>query len=141
MNETTITLTGHLTADVELRFTQSGTAVANFTVATNPRRFDKATGGYVDGEPLFLRCTAWKQLAENAAESFRRGDRVIVVGALRTNNYETREGDKRNSIELIVTEMGASVQFAQVKIAKPARTGAAAAADAHSGGHDEQPPF
>ncbi len=141
MNETTITLTGHLTADPELRFTQSGTAVTNFTVATNPRRFDKTTGGYVDGEPLFLRCTAWKQLADNAAESFRRGDRVIVAGALRTNSYETREGDKRSSIELTVTEMGASVQFAQITISKPARTDSAAAADAHSGGHDEQPPF
>src|SRR5947209_226786 len=136
MNETTITLTGHLTGDVELRFTQAGTAVANFTVATNPRRFDKTTGGYVDGDPLFLRCTAWKQLAENTAESFRRGDRVIVVGALRTNHYETRDGDKRSSIELTVTEIGASVQFAQIKIVKPARTGAASAADAHPGGDD-----
>jgi single-strand DNA-binding protein len=144
MNETTITVTGHLTADVELRFTQSGTAVANFTVATNPRRFDKATNGYVDGEPLFLRCTAWKQLAENTAESFRRGDRVIVAGALRTNSYETSAGEKRSSIELTATEVGASVLFARVKVTKLTRTSTGGGADSPAKGYgyaDDEPPF
>lgn len=144
MNETTITVTGHLTADVELRVTQSGTSVANFTVATNPRRFDKATNGYVDGEPLFLRCTAWKQLAENTAESFRRGDRLIVTGALRTNSYETSAGEKRSSIELTATEVGASVLFAQVKVTKLTRASTGGGTDSPAKGYgyaDDEPPF
>ncbi|MGH3658792.1 MAG: single-stranded DNA-binding protein [Micromonosporaceae bacterium] len=144
MNEPTTTLIGNLTSDPELRFTTTGTAVANFTVAVTPRRFDAKSGGYVDGEPVFLRCTAWRTLAENTAESFRRGDRVIVTGQLRTNSFETHEGDKRSSTELTATEVGASVQFAQVRIVKPERHGAGADTAAAAAGHDveeQQPPF
>lgn len=140
MNETTITLTGYLTADPELRFTASGTAVANFTVATNPRRYDRDAGDYVDSEPLFMRCTAWKQLAENTAESFRRGDRVIVTGILRQRSWETDAGDKRTSTECTVTDLGASALFAQVKIAKLTRTHAATTSAGEEPGTDE-PPF
>jgi single-strand DNA-binding protein len=136
MNETTLTITGSLTADPELRFTPNGIAVANFTVASNARRFDKATNGYVDVEPIFLRCTAWRTLAENTAESLTRGTRVIVTGTLRSNSYETREGDKRTSLELTVTELGASLLWATAKITKTDRTSAAPASTA-----DDEPPF
>ena len=102
MNETTLTITGNLTTDPELRFTPSGTAVANLTVAATPRRFDKTSGGWVDGEALFLRCTVWRQAAENVAESLTRGARVVVTGRLRSSTFETREGDKRTTLELDV---------------------------------------
>lgn len=130
MNETTITLTGHLTDTPELRFTASGAAVANFTVASTPRRFDKTTGGWVDGDPLFLRCAAWRTAAENIAESLTRGARVVVTGILRPNAWETREGEKRTSLELSVTDIGASLLFATVKVTRAERAnGAGSAAD------------
>ncbi|HEY3896030.1 MAG TPA: single-stranded DNA-binding protein [Pseudonocardiaceae bacterium] len=138
MNETTLTITGALTADPELRFTPSGLAVANFTVASNARRFDKTTDGYVDVEPLFMRCTAWRQLAENTAESLTRGARVIVTGTLRSNSYETRDGDKRTTLELTVTDIGASMLFATVKVTKAERTSASASTPALD---SEEPPF
>jgi single-strand DNA-binding protein len=137
MNETTLTITGALTADPELRFTPSGIAVANFTVASNARRFDKTTNAYVDVEPIFLRCTAWRTLAENTAESLTRGARVIVTGTLRSNTYETREGDKRTNLELTVTELGASLLWATVKLTKTERTTSAASTKAG----DDEPPF
>jgi single-strand DNA-binding protein len=123
MNETTITLIGNLTADPELRFTTSGTAVANFTVATTPRTLDRTSGQWRDAEPLFMRCTLWRQPAEHLAESLRRGDRVIVVGRLRQRSYDTRDGDKRTVIECDATEIGASLQFRQAKLTTPTRTG------------------
>jgi single-strand DNA-binding protein len=138
MNETALTITGSLTADPELRFTPAGIAVANFTVASNARRFDKATNGYVDVEPIFLRCTAWRTTAENIAESLNRGVRVIVTGNLKSNSYETREGEKRTSLELNVTEVGASLLWATVKITKAERISAPAGKPADD---DEQPPF
>jgi single-strand DNA-binding protein len=138
MNETALTITGSLTADPELRFTPAGIAVANFTVASNARRFDKATNGYVDVEPIFLRCTAWRTTAENIAESLSRGVRVIVTGNLKSNSYETREGEKRTSLELNVTEVGASLLWATIKITKAERTSAPASKPADD---DEQPPF
>jgi len=121
MNETTCTLTGNLTADPELRFTPSGAAVANFTVAATPRTFDKTTNQWRDGEALFLRCTLWGQPAENLAESLRRGDRVIVTGRLRQRSFETREGDKRTTIELDVDEICASLNFTTVKLTQTER--------------------
>ncbi|HZD16247.1 MAG TPA: single-stranded DNA-binding protein [Pseudonocardiaceae bacterium] len=110
MNETMCTLTGNLTADPELGFTPSGAAVANFTVAATSRTFDKTTNQWRDGEALFLRCTLWRQPAENLAESLHRGDRVIVTGRLRQRSFDTREGDKRTMIELDVDEIGASLR-------------------------------
>jgi len=138
MNETALTIIGSLTADPELRFTPAGIAVANFTVASNARRFDKATNGYVDAEPIFLRCTAWRTTAENVAESLTRGARVIVTGNLKSNSYETRDGEKRTSLELTVTEVGASLLWATVKITKADRTGAPVGKPADD---DETPPF
>ena len=139
MNETTVTLIGNLTADPELRFTSTGTAVANFTVATTPRTFDRQSGEWKDAEALFMRCTLWRQPAEHLAESLRRGDRVIVVGRLRQRSFETRDGDKRTVIECDTTEVGASLQFRQAKLTAPARTGTSASGDSQLG--DDEPPF
>ena len=100
--ETPITLIGNLTADPELRFTPSGAAVANFTVASTPRTFDKNTNEWKDGDALFLNCAVWRQAAENVAESLTKGMRVIVQGRLRQRSYETREGEKRTVVELEV---------------------------------------
>lgn len=141
MNDTTLTIIGSLTSDPELRFTSTGTAVANFTVASNPRRFDKQTSAWVAGDPLFLRCTIWRTAAENAAESLTTGARVIVTGALAQRSYETSAGEKRTSYELNVTEIGASLQFAQVKIVKADRGTGRPATDANPGGQEDEPPF
>jgi single-strand DNA-binding protein len=120
-NETTVTIVGNLTDDPELRFTPSGAALARFSIASTPRRFDKAAGEYVDGDTLFLRATAWRQVAENVAESLQRGQRVIATGRLRQSNWETPEGDKRSSIDLEVDEIGPSLTFATAKVTKATR--------------------
>jgi single-strand DNA-binding protein len=122
-NETVITIIGNLTDDPELRFTASGVALARFSIASTPRRFDKDKGEYVDGDTLFLRATAWRQLAENVAESLQRGQRVIATGRLRQSNWETPEGDKRSSIDLEVDEIGPSLTFATAKVTKATRSG------------------
>ncbi|MGQ4574924.1 single-stranded DNA-binding protein [Dermabacteraceae bacterium P7006] len=119
--ETTITVVGNLTADPELRFTQSGTAVANFTVASTPRSFDKQRNEWVDGEPLFLRCTVWQQYAENVAESLEKGARVVVQGNLRQRSYQDKEGNNRTSLELEVSEIGPSLRYATAKPQKVQR--------------------
>lgn len=116
-----VTVVGTLTADIELRYTASGTPVASFTVAANDRKFDQATKSWADGDATFLRCTLWRQAAENAAESFTRGARVIVTGSLRQRSYETKEGEKRTVFELDVDEMGASVKWATIKVQKADR--------------------
>jgi single-strand DNA-binding protein len=113
--ETVITVVGNLTDDPDLRFTPSGAAVSNFTVASTPRTFDKESQEWRDGEALFLRCSAWRQSAENIAESLRRGDRVIVQGRLRQRSYETAEGEKRTVVEMEADEVGASVKFRTIK--------------------------
>ncbi|CDO21641.1 single-stranded DNA-binding protein [Mycolicibacterium mageritense DSM 44476 = CIP 104973] len=95
--DTTITVVGNLTADPELRFTPSGAAVANFTVASTPRIYDRQSGEWKDGEALFLRCNIWREAAENVAESLTRGSRVIVTGRLKQRSFETREGGSRQS--------------------------------------------
>jgi single-strand DNA-binding protein len=119
--DTIITVIGNLTADPELRFTQSGAAVANFTVASTPRTLDRASGEWKDGEALFLRCNIWRQAAENVAESLTRGARVIVSGRLKQRSFETREGEKRTVVELEVDEIGPSLRYATAKINKVAR--------------------
>lgn len=115
--ETPITICGNLTADPELRFTASGAAVASFTVASTPRSFDKDKGEYVDGEALFLRCSAWKQHAENVAESLRRGHRVVVHGRLKQRSFE-KDGQKRTVIELDVDEIGPALKYATAVVTK-----------------------
>ncbi|KRE63599.1 single-stranded DNA-binding protein [Nostocoides sp. Soil756] len=119
--DTTITIVGNLTADPELRFTPSGAAVANFTVASTPRQFDRQSNEWKDGETLFMRCSIWRDAAENVAESMHRGTRVIVTGRLKSRSYETKEGEKRTVIELEVDEVGPSLRYASAKVTKAER--------------------
>ncbi|WP_067852647.1 single-stranded DNA-binding protein [Nocardia shimofusensis] len=121
--DTVITVIGNLTADPELRFTPAGAAVANFTVASTPRVFDRNTNEWKDGEALFLRCNIWREAAENVAESLTRGARVIVSGRLKQRSYETREGEKRTVVELEVDEVGPSLRYATAKVNKAGRGG------------------
>ena len=121
--DTVITVIGNLTADPELRFTPSGAAVANFTVASTPRTFDRQTNEWKDGEALFLRCNIWREAAENVAESLVRGSRVIVSGRLKQRSFETREGEKRTVVELEVDEIGPSLKYATAKVNKASRSG------------------
>jgi single-strand DNA-binding protein len=121
--ETIITVVGNLTDDPELRFTPSGAAVANFTVASTPRTFDKNSNEWVDQEAMFLRCSIWRQAAENVAESLQRGMRVVVQGRLKARTYETREGEKRTVFEIEVDEIGPSLKFATAKVNRTSRQG------------------
>lgn len=121
--ETLITVVGNLTSDPELRFTPSGAAVANFTIASTPRTFDKQTGQWVDGEALFLRCSLWQEAAENTAESLAKGMRVIAQGNLRSRSYETKDSERRTSMELDVQEIGPSLRFATAQVTRNQRGG------------------
>jgi single-strand DNA-binding protein len=121
--DTNITVVGNLTADPELRFTPSGAAVANFTVASTPRIYDRQSGEWKDGEALFLRCNIWREAAENVAESLTRGSRVIVQGRLKQRSFETREGEKRTVVEVEVDEIGPSLRYATAKVNKASRSG------------------
>jgi single-strand DNA-binding protein len=123
--ETVITVVGNLTADPELRFTPSGAAVASFTVASTPRTFDRQSNEWKDGEALFLRCSIWRQAAENVAETLQRGMRVIVQGRLQQRSFETREGEKRTVIEMQVDEVGPSLRYATAKVNRTQRGSAA----------------
>lgn len=114
--ETVVTIVGNMVGDAELRFTPNGAAVANFTIASTPRNFDKATGEWREGETLFLRASVWREAAENAAESLKKGMRVIAQGNLRMRQYETKEGEKRTSTELEVLEIGPSLRFATANV-------------------------
>ena len=120
--ETVITVVGNLTADPELRYTQNGLPVANFTIASTPRTFDRQANEWKDGEALFLTCNIWRQAAENVAESLQKGARVIVTGRLRQRTYETREGEKRTVFELEVDEIGPSLRYATAKVQKMQRS-------------------
>lgn len=120
--ETIIHLVGNLTADPELRFTQSGAAVCSFTVASTPRTFDRQAGEWKDGEALFMRCNAWRQLAEHVSESLTRGARVLVSGRLRQRSFETKEGEKRTVMELEVDEVGPSLRYATAQVNKVDRS-------------------
>lgn len=143
-----ITVAGTIVADPELRFTQAGTAVATFRVAANDRRYDRERGEWVDAGATFLRCSVWRQVAENVAESVYKGDRVLVTGVLKQSDYE-KEGEKRTSYDLNVTEIGVSLKFATAKTNKVKRsTGGEAAGDpwgsapaGSGGGFSDEPPF
>jgi len=121
--ETLITVVGNLTADPELRFTPGGAAVANFTVASTPRTFDKQANEWRDGDTLFLGCSVWREAAENVAESLTKGMRVVVQGNLKARSYETREGEKRTVTELDVVEVGPSLKYATAKVTRAQRSG------------------
>lgn len=116
--ETPITVIGNLTADPELRFTPNGVPVANFTVASTPRTFDRQTNEWRDGEAMFLNCSVWRQFAENVAESLSKGMRVIVNGNLKARSYEDRDGNRRTSYEIDVNEVGPSLRFVTAQVAR-----------------------
>ena len=161
--ETVITVVGNLTADPELRFTPSGAAVASFTIASTPRTFDKNTNEWKDGDALFLRCSIWRQAAENVAESLQRGMRVVAQGRLKQRSYETREGEKRTVVEMEVDEVGPSLKYATAKVNRTSRGSSSgggfgssgssgsdagpaddpwgSAPSAPSGGFSDEPPF
>ncbi|MEV6416363.1 MULTISPECIES: single-stranded DNA-binding protein [unclassified Kribbella] len=120
--EPPITLIGNLTGDPELRFTPSGAAVANFTIASTPRTLDRQSNEWKDGETLFISCSVWRQVAENVAESLTRGSRVVVHGRLKARSYDDRDGNKRTVFECDVEEIGASMRYATLKISKTSRT-------------------
>ena len=119
--DTVITIIGNLTGDPELRFTPSGAAVANFTVASTPRQFDRTSNDWKDGETLFMRCSVWRDAAENVAESLQRGTRVLVSGRLKSRSYETKEGEKRTVVEMDVDEVGPSLKYATAKVNRTQR--------------------
>lgn len=125
--ETTITVVGNLTNDPELRFTPSGAAVANFTIASTPRTFDRNSNDWKDGETLFLRTSVWREAAENVAESLTKGSRVVCQGRLTSRSYETKEGEKRTVMELEVDEIGPSLRYASAKVTRTQRGGSAPA--------------
>lgn len=151
--DTIITVCGNLVSDPELRYTPNGAAVANFTVASTPRFFDKASGEWKDGDALFLRCSIWRQAAENVAESsLTKGSRVIVQGRLQQRSYETKEGEKRYVVEMQVDEIGPSLRFATATVNKATRKSASnggglgddpwgSAAPADGSGAGDEPPF
>ena len=156
MNDTTLTITGNLVDDPELRFTPSGQPVARFRIASTPRYFDKASNAWKDGDSLFLTVNVWRQAAENVAESLTRGARAIVTGRLRQRSYETKEGEKRTVYEIEADEVGVSLRNATAKVSKVTRTStgnggrgqaATAGSDADpwasepSGGYSDEPPF
>ncbi len=121
--ETIITVIGNLTADPELRYTQGGLAVANFTIASTPRTFDRQSNDWKDGEALFLRASVWREFAENVAGTLSKGSRVIATGRLKQRSYETKEGEKRTSIELEVDEIGPSLRYATAQVTRSAGGG------------------
>jgi single-strand DNA-binding protein len=137
--DTILTIVGNLTADPELRFTPSGAAVANFTVASTPRIMDRQTNEWKDGDPLFMRCSIWREAAENVAESLTRGSRVIVTGRLKQRSYETREGEKRTVVELEVDEIGPSLKYATAKVNKASRSGGGGGGFGGGGGGGSRP--
>ena len=127
--ETVITVVGNLTADPELRYTQNGLAVANFTIASTPRTFDRQANEWKDGEALFLRASVWREFAEHVAGSLTKGSRVIAQGRLKQRSYETKEGEKRTSMELEIDEIGPSLRYATAQV-----TRAASSRDGTAGG-------
>ncbi len=132
--DTVITVVGNLTGDPELRFTPSGAAVANFTIASTPRQFDRQTNEWKDGDTLFMRCSIWREAAENVAESLTKGTAVIAQGRLVQRSYETREGEKRTVVELQVDEIGPSLRRASAKVTRAQRSGGGGGGGGFGGG-------
>ncbi len=135
--DTVITIIGNLTSEPELRWTPSGAAVANFTIASTPRTLDRQTQEWKDGEPLFLRCSVWRQAAENVAESLTRGSRVMAQGRLRQRSFETKEGENRTVVELEVDEIGPSLRYATATVTRVSRSGDGGAAPGGRAGGDD----
>jgi single-strand DNA-binding protein len=145
-----VTVVGNLTSDPELRFTPNGQAVASFTVASTTRVLDRSTNEWKDGDTMFLRCSVWRQYAENVAESLTKGTRVIVTGRLKQRSYETKEGEKRSVVEMDVDDVGPALRNATAKVTRAARgdgsgfAGSSAPSDdpwAATASPSEEPPF
>ena len=141
MYDNMVTIVGNLTADPELRYTSTGTAVANFTVAQTPRTYDRATGEWRDGETLFLRCVVWRETAEHMMESVVKGSRVMVVGRLRQRSFEVDEGERRTVLELHADEVGVSLRYATAKVTKVTRGQGSGERQPGNGADDDEPPF
>ncbi|MGZ0069998.1 single-stranded DNA-binding protein [Microbacterium arborescens] len=124
--ETVLTVVGNLTADPELRYTQNGLPVVNFTIASTPRTFDRQANEWKDGEALFLRASAWRDFAEHIAGTLAKGMRVVATGRLRQRNYQDREGQTRTAIELEIDEIGPSLRYATAQVTRAAGNGSAA---------------
>jgi single-strand DNA-binding protein len=139
--ETTITVIGNITADPELRFTQSGLAVANFTIASTPRSFDRETNDWKDGDALFVRCSVWRDHAQHIASSLRKGLRVIASGRLVQRSYETKEGEKRTSFELEIDEVGPALRYATAVVRKATKGEQAADSTAEPWGQAGAEPY
>lgn len=136
--DTIVTVVGNLTADPELRYTQNGLAVANFTIASTPRVFDRQANEWKDGDPLFLRCSVWREFAEHVASSLVKGSRVIVQGRLKMRRYETESGEKRTSTELEVEEIGPSLRYATAQLTRTSGQGKGQTSGTASSGQNEQ---
>ncbi|MFK4788306.1 single-stranded DNA-binding protein [Microbacterium sp. ZW T5_56] len=132
--ETIITVVGNLTADPELRYTQNGLPVANFTIASTPRTFDRQANEWKDGEALFLRASVWREFAEHVAGSLTKGSRVIATGRLKQRSYQDREGQNRTAIELEVDEIGPSLRYATAQVTRAASSGGAGGGFSGGGG-------
>jgi len=135
----TVTVVGNLTNEPELRFTPSGAAVASFTIASSSRVLDKTTNEWKDGDTVFMRCSVWRQYAENVAESLQKGMRVIATGRLKQRSYETREGEKRTVVEMEVDDVGPALRYATAKVNKVQRTGGGFGGDNGGGGGSAGP--
>ena len=132
--ETIITVVGNLTADPELRYTQNGLAVANFTIASTPRTFDRQANEWKDGEALFLRASVWREFAEHVSQSLQKGSRVIAQGRLKQRSFETQQGEKRTVIELEVDEIGPSLRYATAQVTRTTGGGAGRSSGGNQGG-------
>ncbi|MDC7338941.1 single-stranded DNA-binding protein [Streptomyces lydicus] len=150
VGETPITIVGNLAADPELRFTPSGAAMVKFSVASTPRSYDKTSGQWQDGTAMFLRCTAWRDLANHVADTLAKGTRVVVTGRLRQHNWQTPEGENRSMLALEVDDIGPSLRFATAKVERVQRANPAPAStwdqwtssgQAAPGAAPEEPPF
>lgn len=138
--ETVITICGNLTADPELRATANGTPVASFTIASTPRQFDRQTGQWQDAQTLFLRCSAWRELAQNCAQSLAKGTRVIAQGRLSQRSYQAQDGTNRTIVEMTVDDIGPSLRHAKAAVVRTGGTTGHARANAYQGGAHTQPP-
>ena len=136
--ETVITVVGNLTADPELRYTQNGLPVANFTIASTPRTFDRQANEWKDGDALFLRASVWREFAEHVAGSLTKGMRVIASGRLRQRSYQDREGNNRTAIELEVDEIGPSLRYATAQVTRAASNGGGFSGGNSGGGRPQQ---
>ena len=132
--ETILTVVGNLTADPELRYTQNGLAVANFTIASTPRTFDRQANEWKDGEALFLRASVWREFAEHVSQSLQKGSRVIAQGRLKQRSFETQQGEKRTVIELEVDEIGPSLRYATAQVTRTTGGGAGRSSGGNQGG-------